>query len=115
MTPRRSAWTIHINIFVILQNLFIMLCLFSESDQLKLPQHYAHPMSNSFGTCSITIMPSMIEEDGKLGFNWNLWDMQIVVEDMVVVYLLDDAIEGGWVHANLVPELVDVPIMPSHK
>ena len=32
---------IHINIFVILQNLFIMLCLFSESDQLKLPQHYS--------------------------------------------------------------------------
>ena len=40
MTPRLSGWTIHINIVVILQNLFIMLCLFSESDQLKLPQHY---------------------------------------------------------------------------
>src|SRR6266850_796605 len=42
MTPRLSGWTIHINIVMILQNLFIMLCLFSESDQLKLPQHYCH-------------------------------------------------------------------------
>src|SRR6267142_2965476 len=65
-------------------------------------------MSNSFRTCGITIMPGTIEKDGKLGFNWNLWDMQIVVEDMVVMYLLDDAIEGGWVHMNLVPELVNV-------
>jgi len=39
VTPRLSGWTIHINIVVILQNLFIMLCLFSESDQLKLQQH----------------------------------------------------------------------------
>src|SRR6267142_4629813 len=38
--PWHSGWTIHINIFVILQNLFIMLCLFSESDQLELPQYH---------------------------------------------------------------------------
>src|SRR6267142_159458 len=42
MTPWLLEWNIHINIVMILQNLFIMLCLFSESDQLKLPQHYCH-------------------------------------------------------------------------
>ena len=48
MTPRLSGSTIHINIVVILQNLFIMLCLFSEGDQLKLPQHYPSLLLDPF-------------------------------------------------------------------
>jgi hypothetical protein len=40
-------------------------------------------------------MPGIIEEDGELGFSWKLWDIRIVVEDMVVAYLLNDAIKGG--------------------
>jgi len=35
VTPRLSGSTIHTNIFIILQNLFIMLCWFYESDWLS--------------------------------------------------------------------------------
>ena len=40
MTPQLLGWTIYLNIFVILQNLFIKLFQFSENDQLELQQHY---------------------------------------------------------------------------
>jgi hypothetical protein len=60
-------------------------------------------------------MPSTIQEYGKLSFNWNLWGIQIVVEDVVVAYLLKDAIEGGWVHTNFGSELVNILFAPSHE
>jgi len=75
----------------------------------------ACPMSNSFGTCRITIMPGTIHEDGELSFDWNLWAVRVVVEDMVVAYLLKDTIESGWVHANLPSELVEIPIAPRRE
>src|ERR1700682_5070755 len=68
----------------------------------------ACPMSNSFGTRRVTIMPDTIHEDGELSFDWNLWEVRVVVEDMVVADLLKDAVEGGWVHANLPSELVNI-------
>jgi len=60
-------------------------------------------------------MPGTVHEDGKLSFNWNLWEVRVVVEDMVVTYLLSDTVKYGWVHTNLPSELVEIPIMPHQE
>jgi hypothetical protein len=57
-------------------------------------------------------MPNTIHEDGKLNFNRSLQDIQVVVEDMMVAYLLEDAVKGGWAHANLPSELIDITVTP---
>jgi hypothetical protein len=57
-------------------------------------------------------MPDTIHEDGELNFNWSLRDIRVVVEDMMVAYLLKDAIKGSWVHTNLPSELVDITVAP---
>jgi len=51
VTPWILGWTIHIHIVMILQNLFIMLCLFSESDQLEITTHFL---------CELTYMSHLL-------------------------------------------------------
>ena len=52
------------------------------------------------------------QKNGKLDLNWGLRDIGIVVEDVVVIDLVDDAVKGVGVNAYFFPILIKVAIAP---
>ena len=60
MTPRLLGSTIHTNIFIILQSLFIMLCWFSESDWLSCSNTSACLQSCHLSTVHTALSPPPI-------------------------------------------------------
>ena len=60
------------------------------------PDAYSSPLSNILRSWSITIVAKMDEEDGELDGNGMLWDMGVVVKDIIIFDELHEAIEDNW-------------------
>src|SRR6267142_2544527 len=69
MTLWFSGSTIHTNIFIILQNLFIMLCWFSDSDQLSCSNTTPAPVAPPFNPVAQPLGSLETPEDGLSVFD----------------------------------------------